>query len=226
MLAEINLLPRKQPRNYTFLIALAVLALVVAGAASFLFWSWKSQTSKLADMNQQIQAQQEIRAAQELKMENLANSNSAVQLESTIDWAKNYEVKTVPVLQHVISLLPERGYILNFEFSDDGKITLGTQFDTSREAAYYLSELTSSEWLKEVKMITLSTTLGKFNALTGEDASDPDKNDDKQKLENSMFVPRYAAVYEFAINQEKAKKAAAKAEKNKNVPSSSQGGQN
>ncbi|WP_409289539.1 PilN domain-containing protein [Peribacillus sp. SCS-37] len=217
MLVEINLLPRRHPRSYGFILSLVSLALIAAFVLAFTLWSWDAKRDELAATEKRIQTQQELRAAEELKKESLANSSSAIQLNRTIDWAENYEVKTVPLLQHLISLLPERGYIITFESGDDGKIMLATQFDTSREAAFYLNELSTSKWLKNVRMTTLSTKLGKVNALTGEDVSNKE-SDDKSKLDNDTYVPRYAAVYELFVNQEGAKKEAAKEAGKKNLP--------
>jgi hypothetical protein len=59
-------------------------------------------------------------------------------------------------MQHLTSLLPERGFIQSFGYTESGAVTLTVQFDSAREAAYFLNSLNHSKWIEEASLNSLA----------------------------------------------------------------------
>ncbi|SIE81740.1 Uncharacterised protein [Mycobacteroides abscessus subsp. abscessus] len=94
----------------------------------------------------------------------------------------------VYILNEVTKLLPERGYITEFEKDEENKIKQIVQFDTKSQAAYYLNSLLSLGWLDEAVLTEAKTT-------------DVLKDDDEEiSAAEEEILPRYFAAYELQIN--------------------------
>ena len=122
-------------------------------------------------------------------------TDSLTQLASTVEWAKAYPVKTVPVLQKLTSLLPERGFIKTFTYEETGNIVLTVQFEQSREAAYYLSSMLDSNWVSDAKINSLQ-------AITEFYDQTMDENFDDSHVKNEKYIPRYQGEFEITLNQD------------------------
>ncbi|CAH2716264.1 hypothetical protein BACCIP111895_03448 [Neobacillus rhizosphaerae] len=161
MLVEINLLPQKEPKKVGFIITLSSLLVVFVLIGGFYFWQTQSVKDELASLDRQISITKKIADKEQKNSETAASSSSINQLKSAINWANDYPIQTVPVMQHLTSLLPERGFIQSFGYSESGTVTLTVQFDSAREAAYFLDSLNQSKWIAEASLNSLAATESK-----------------------------------------------------------------
>ena len=157
MLVEINLLPQKEPRkfNILYLSVIAALLILISGVYG---WQVYSTKSDVASLDQQIANTQKIADATEKNASQNRTSNSASLLKAAVDWAKDYPIQTIPVMNHLTSLLPERGFIQSFAYTETGTVTISVQFDNAREAAYFLENLKDSDWIEDVSLTSLTAT--------------------------------------------------------------------
>ncbi|MBI0576509.1 PilN domain-containing protein [Neobacillus cucumis] len=158
MLVEINLLPKKEPKKINLIIALGsglALFLLIGG---IYLWQIKSTKSDVAEVDRQISMTQKIAEQQQQKSDSAQSINSVSQLKGAIEWANSYPIHTIPVMKHLTSLLPERGFIQSFSYTEAGTVSLTVQFDSAREAAYFLDSLNESKWFEEASLNSLSTT--------------------------------------------------------------------
>ncbi|ETI70306.1 fimbrial assembly family protein [Neobacillus vireti LMG 21834] len=158
MLVEINLLPQKEPKKFAFIITLSSLLAVFLVIGGFYFWQTQSVKDELTSLDRQISTTKKIAEKEQQNSETVASSSSVSQLKSAIEWAKDYPIQTVPVMQHLTSLLPERGFIQTFGYTESGAVTLTVQFDSAREAAYFLDSLNHSKWIEEASLNSLAAT--------------------------------------------------------------------
>ena len=82
-------------------------------------------------------------------------------LKNAVEWANNYPIQTIPVMQHLTGLLPERGFIQTFGYTEAGTVTLSVQFDSSREAAYFFDNLNESDWIDEASLKLINCSRGR-----------------------------------------------------------------
>jgi len=156
MLVEINLLPQKEPKKFSFIIILSCLLVVIVIIAGFYLWQTQSIKDELASLDRQISMTKKITEKEEQKSKKVESTGSVGQLKSAIEWAEKYPIQTIPVMRHLTSLLPERGFIQSFGYTEEGTITLTVQFDSAREAAYFLEHLNQSKWIEDASLSSLS----------------------------------------------------------------------
>lgn len=200
MLIEINLLPKKERKGIAAIFVLIFVLLLLISGSIYLFLTYQSAKLELSTLDNQLQTTKQLRAIQEQKLTEINSTSTVDELTSTIDWAEKLPVSTVTLLDHLTSLLPERGFIMNINYADTGTVSLNVQFDTSRQAAYYLNSLENSEVIKQVNVRSLVTS--------GEEL-EKDNKELKDKLEK-ILVPRYVASYDIQLNRQALKELASK----------------
>jgi type IV pilus assembly protein PilN len=189
MLIDINLLPQKErKRRLPVYIAIAVLCITLLVSAFLIIYTQISQL-KLDNLTKELEMKKEFRIQQEAAVSSVESSDGAQQLQTAVQWAEEYPIDTVPVLEHLTSLLPERGFFRQFNYTEAGTINLNVQFDTSRQAAYFLNDLKNSDWIADVKLASLETT------------SQGDTLDETVVLPEDQLMPRYLGQYEISLNQ-------------------------
>ncbi|RIW37699.1 pilus assembly protein PilN [Bacillus salacetis] len=189
MLIDINLLPQKEhKRRLPVYIAIAAISMALLGTVFLIIYTQVSQ-QKLDNLTKELEMKKEFRIQQETAVSNVESSDGMQQLQTAVKWAEEYPIDTVPVLEHLTSLLPERGFFRQFNYTEDGKINLNVQFDTSRQAAYFLNDLKNSDWIVDVKLASLETT------------SQAEAADETTALTEDQLMPRYLGQYEISLNQ-------------------------
>ncbi len=171
MLVEINLLPQKEPKKYNFLIVISsflVLFLLIGG---LYYWQTHSIKDQLSSLDRQISMTKKITQKQEQASKTVESTNSVNQLKSAIEWANDYPIQTIPVMRQLTSLLPERGFIQSFAYTEAGTITLTVQFDSGRAAAYFLDSLNQSKWISEAGLSSLAAAEAPTDSTTAATAT-------------------------------------------------------
>lgn len=156
MLVEINLLPQKEPRKTSFLIVVAALAVIFLALGTYYFLQIQSTKSDIANMDSQIKMTKDLAAIEEKNAQTSQSAMSVTLLKSAVVWANSYPIQTIPVMQHLTGLLPERGFIQTFGYTEAGIVTISVQFDSARESAYFLENLLESEWIDDANLSSLT----------------------------------------------------------------------
>ncbi|WP_075620469.1 hypothetical protein [Paenisporosarcina indica] len=193
MLVEINLLGEKERDRPAFVVAaisLILLGLVVGLVFYFLGNSFENKQQEIAAQSAEVVGQQ---AAIQAQMQTSVSLNDAQKLQKTVEWAETYQFDTLPLIRELTSLLPERGFFANFTFTSPNGALVDVQFDTSREAAFYLTQLKSSEMITVVNLTTLSSQV-----LEEATVEESDGTTNKVGPE-SQLMPRYLASYEITF---------------------------
>lgn len=186
MLIEINLLPEKDKKQVSMIIPMLILLLVAALAGFFLTLQYKQVKQELATTQNNIETVNELISLEGNQAEPISD---ITELQSVVDWAENYPISTVLMLQELSALLPERGFIMNFTYNDDGSVQLSVQFDSNREIAFYLKNVNDSIYVSDATLTQVNTT--EYENPTNE---------------NSV-VPRYTADFVLMLDKAAIKKA-------------------
>jgi Tfp pilus assembly protein PilN len=156
MLVEINLLPQKEPRKKSFFIIIAAMAVIFLSLGTYYFLQIQSTKSDIANIDSQIKMTKDLAAIEEKNANKSESELSITLLKSAVEWANSYPIQTIPVMQHLTGLLPERGFIQTFAYTEAGTVTISVQFDSAREAAYFLDNLNESEWIDDANLSSLT----------------------------------------------------------------------
>lgn len=216
MLVEINLLPQKERTKKAFVIALSSLLGLLIFISGAYIWQISTTKSDLKAIDNQLTL---LEKATELAGQNNAqapvSSESVSLLKNAVEWADSYPLQTVPVMQHLTSLLPERGFIQTFGYTESGAITLTVQFDSAREAAYFLDSLNASEWLEEASMTSLNA-----EEKETEDKQTSSTPATENRVQNE-YLPRYVGQFEVKFDVVTIKKLMTAADDNEEGAKSS-----
>ncbi|WP_187441997.1 PilN domain-containing protein [Sutcliffiella horikoshii] len=157
MLVDIDLLPKRKSRNITTPLVYGICAFFLLFVAIILFTFSNMVNNDVETAEQDLEMTQQLRIAKEEAMNRPQNSSSAQRLEDTVAWAEEYPLEMVPVMQDLIRLLPERGFIQSFSYDETGLLNLSVQFDESRDAAYFLYHLNESPQYHSIDLSSIST---------------------------------------------------------------------
>ncbi|GAE43961.1 hypothetical protein [Mesobacillus boroniphilus] len=148
-------------------------------------------------VDKKITTLQNLNNAQQEKLAEENAGNSVIKLQEAVEWIERYPVQTVPIMQNIISLLPERGFIQSFEYSNMDSILVTIQYDAARDAAFYLGSLKQSEWVREAELL---------NVVAAEIEDEPGSSNDSE----GKTLPRYSAAYKIVFHPDLFKPAAVK----------------
>ncbi len=178
MLVDINLLPEKQKKKYSVISIIALLLVCAALVAIFLFYQYEQVRQQANIVQKQIQDTKMLRLMKEQKLTEYTSSSAVSELDGAISWTEDLPIPTVFLIRHLSGLLPERGFVLNFNYNDDGNVNLTVQFDTSQEAAYYLKSLKDSAYIEGINLSSIITSVADDN---------PDVKDSTSILRNLSY---------------------------------------
>lgn len=189
MLVDINLLPQKErDRPAVLIAAVAILLLAIIIWAIFAMMA-RAEANEQQALQVQAQGVMAEQAQIRSELEARQGMNEEQQLQATVEWAESYQFDTIPLLEELVSLLPARGFFQTFSYTGLDQAQLVVQFDSSREAAYYLAQLKSSELLTSATLDNVATEI--FDEAEEEEIIvDPSK-------------PRYLATYTLLFQDER-----------------------
>lgn len=194
MLVDINLLPKKEQERPVMLLAIVGVFVIAILIWTIFFLMAQSQKNSQAEADTE-KTQLAIQSAEiQAQLDAAVGISDEQQLKTTVDWAEAYQFDTLPLLADLVDRLPERGYLESFSFTEPNLATLNIQFDSSREAAYYLTQLKASEL---VDSVVLDSVTNKEQAVVDED------DEDSQTEEEAIETPRYAASYSLVYLDER-----------------------
>ncbi|MGG4166868.1 hypothetical protein ABEW00_05195 [Rossellomorea vietnamensis] len=190
-LIDINLLPEKEKKGPVFFYSLAIILLLFLVGSFYFFFSLRSMHLETESTVRSISQTEQLIEVQQTKLLDSKSSQGMNDLERTIESMMDYPVETVPVLNELISLLPSRGFIQALEYSGRQTINASIQFDSSREAAYYLHHLKEVAWIREAEILEMT--------------AETSANENKLSADSEV-APRYLVEYSLTLDSKKLQK--------------------
>ncbi|PLT32394.1 hypothetical protein [Bacillus sp. V5-8f] len=189
MHVDINLLPEKEKRKLPLILIISLLLVVLFAFGAYAWSIYEQKIQEKDNLEKHLAYSKKLREIQQTKSAENNSSHVVDELETAIKWAEESSVSTFLLVRSITSMLPERGFILTFSFTDNGEVQLSVQFDSSRQAAYFLKSLSDSNLINQATLLDIKTeTLEETEA----------------KTEN--VLPRYIAQYSLIIDKKALKK--------------------
>lgn len=217
MLVDINLLPKKQIKNRAMFVVIIFILVIALACTTYVLTEQNKMNAEKQRLSSKLTTLETERITLEQMISQGEGSNSVIKLDQTVKWADDYFVETVPLIQHLSSLLPERGFIQSFNYTGEGAVSYIVQFDSSTEVAYYLARLKESPYLVDSKVnsITADQLEDELPTVTEEIITDPFTGVETVMTTITppaatevaeVVLPRYSAQFELTLNQEQLKK--------------------
>ncbi|GER66185.1 hypothetical protein BpJC7_04810 [Weizmannia acidilactici] len=156
MPVEINLLPKKEPKNMALLFWGGLLAAAFIIFLTVFFFMLHHAKQDLGAINEKIHQVEAMQAREQAKQKNDTDTQDLRKLASAVKWAKDYPVKAVPILDQLTKLLPKYGYITDFSCTETSA-DVTVQFESGDEVAYYLKRLNDSKYFSGAVLNNIKT---------------------------------------------------------------------
>ncbi|MBS4194831.1 PilN domain-containing protein [Lederbergia citri] len=182
---NINLIPPRKKKSYFLFYSFLIIFIVTILFSSILFLQIQAKKDHILSLEKERQQIQKLVEIENSKLNEAQITSSTDILYETITRVEKDRIDAVPLLSHLISLLSERGFFESIDYQLDGDVQLSVQFDSSRDAAYYLHELLQSSWLTDAKIISIT-------------AKEEIEDANNKEHEN---VLRYTASYQLSLNK-------------------------
>lgn len=184
MIVDINLLPKKEKKDISWLVVFVIILLLLLAAIVSFRQLYQLQQREVAAlrtewMNTQFISEQ---LSQQLD-EEVKSANE--QLREIITVVEGQLLPTTVILDHLVSQLPERGFFQSFDFFFPNEVKIVVQFDQWQEVAQFQHSLTASPLFQEVNLLSITTD--EWDVNEGEKGS---------------YLPRYTASMLLAVNRQ------------------------
>ncbi|WP_270179455.1 hypothetical protein [Alkalihalobacillus sp. CinArs1] len=183
MLIEINLLPKKTRRSFSFIYIPISVAMVLLITFIIFLVNANQLNNEQAELEQKLERSNELLSVMQGNDSEIVSS--ADTLQQYVTWLDSIEFSTVKLLDDLVARLPERGFFMEYAFDGDETVTVTVQFDQMKEVSQYLNALNESVNVTSASVLTVQTA-----QLT------------EETEEDSRILPRYVTDYEIVINKE------------------------
>jgi type IV pilus assembly protein PilN len=186
MNVEINLLRARKKRPIFTLLVYLLISVLVFGIL-FFYLTYLNVTSEISSKKNQIATLQQGKLKMLAEMEDLQYVTIIDEYETDVLKIEELHISSVKVLKKFVSLLPERGYFLDYSYSGNGIAKVYVQFDTLPEMSLYTDAMNAIAWVKDVELVNV------------------DIRQIGEKSEN--VLPRYYVQYAITLNMDEMKDA-------------------
>jgi type IV pilus assembly protein PilN len=191
MLVDINLLPVKEKKSLTSEILIIAIVTVMLGSFTWIGIDYYVSTSTLQEKESILQQEKLLFQTEQKKQDQLNQVIDSAPLVEKIEYIHGKKIAAKDLLNHLVALLPERGYFMKYEYRDRTSIVIEAQFDTLADTTHYLHELTNSPFLAQASIENMETT----------NFEEVEEGKDMTAFEN--ILPRYRGQYKVEFQKEK-----------------------
>ncbi|RAP74744.1 hypothetical protein [Paenibacillus montanisoli] len=182
-LMEINLLPRREKIGYAFKAAASALLICAVLGPAWLGIQYYTVTHSLERVQQELDMTKKLHAAKEKNIVQGNVGSAASGLSAMIPLVEQVPVSAVSVLNRLVALLPQRGFVLDYQYSE-GAATMTVQFDTLLETSAYLNQLNRADWVEGV--VIPGVAAGSEGTVES----------------TAQQVPKYTTTFQIALNKQ------------------------
>lgn len=191
MLVDINLLPVKESKSLKTTILLIVAVTLFLGSATWLGLDYYVSAGTLEEKERLLEQEKLLVQTQLEKQQQAVPQVESAPLAEKIDYIRDKKIAATDLLQHLVALLPERGFFMKYEYKDKKTVLVEAQFDTLAETSNYLFELTNSPYLATATIEKMETT--NFEEI----------NEGEDMTAMNDYLPRYRSLYKIEFEKEK-----------------------
>ncbi|MFD2046321.1 PilN domain-containing protein [Ornithinibacillus salinisoli] len=187
MLPEVNLLPKIERQSsalYILFISGLLIFLILLAAITFLYFH---VNNNLEDTNQNIENLNQERQLLEARLSSTGTDETIDLFENVLAYAQHHVTPTSNFINELMVLLPENSYLSNYNYSVES-VEFEVQFETMDDIADYVTKLTESDYVTDVKV-------NQLNAIEV-----PVKQDKEDGEDNEITTSFYTVSYSIIVN--------------------------
>jgi type IV pilus assembly protein PilN len=152
MNVEINLLREKPKAHPIFRILIYLLVAILLANAVFIYVKYSSVSSEIEMLETKIKSTETERIALEAKINNMQSDSFINEYKQDVNVIKAFHFSSVGILNDFVRVLPERGFFIDYTFSENGTVDVFVKFDTLPEMSMYTDGLSSLPFVTNVSL--------------------------------------------------------------------------
>ncbi|OZM57863.1 hypothetical protein CIB95_05765 [Lottiidibacillus patelloidae] len=152
MNVEINLLREKPKAHPIFRILIYILIATVLASGAFMYVKYSSVSSEIEMLETKIKSAEAERIALEAKITDMQSGSFIDEYVQDVNKIEAFHFSSVGILNDFVKLLPERGYFIDYTFSENGIVDIYVKFDTLPEMSMYTDGLSSLSFVTNVSL--------------------------------------------------------------------------
>lgn len=190
MLPDINLLPEYERENSLLYILFwigLIISFILFGVLGYFYFTEKNSMKETDSLLQELYDE---KSQLEEQLAALTTEEETDSIVNAATFIENHLIPTSAFIDELITLLPENGYLSNYNYTYQS-VDIETQFETMGEAADYVSALLASNYVKDAMINEIYT----FELSSEENEA--------EENEEEMFnvIPRYNVSYTIDVDQ-------------------------
>lgn len=190
MLPDINLLPEYERENSLLYILFwigLIISFILFGVLGYFYFTEKNSMKETDSLLQELYDE---KSQLEEQLAALTTEEETDSIVNAATFIENHLIPTSAFIDELITLLPENGYLSNYNYTYQS-VDIETQFETMGEAADYVSALLASNYVKDAMINEIYT----FELSSEENEAGEN--------EEEMFnvIPRYNVSYTIDVDQ-------------------------
>lgn len=190
MLPDINLLPEYERENSLLYILFwigLIISFILFGVLGYFYFTEKNSMKETDSLLQELYDE---KSQLEEQLAALTTEEETDSIVNAATFIENHLIPTSAFIDELITLLPENGYLSNYNYTYQS-VGIETQFETMGEAADYVSALLASNYVKDAMINEIYT----FELSSEENEAGEN--------EEEMFnvIPRYNVSYTIDVDQ-------------------------
>jgi type IV pilus assembly protein PilN len=152
MNVEINLLREKPKAHPIFRILIYLIVAIVLMYAVFIYVKYSSVSSEIDMLESKIKSTETERIALEAKINDMQSDSFINEYKQDVNVIEAFHFSSVGILNEFVRVLPERGFFIDYAFSEDGIVDIYVKFDTLPEMSMYTDGLSSLPFVTYVSL--------------------------------------------------------------------------
>lgn len=167
MLIEINLLPKKQPKNIAIFISIFIFLVIVCGALGFMYYYSTTLNTQINTIKQSAHTVQVERLEIEKAITDAQTANQLNQSDVILKDIVDKTVHTSVLLDQVEAQLPVGAEMPTYNYADATTMNLTVKVNVANEVGQFAEGLETLTWIDRAKVQTITANTGDEDGFTG-----------------------------------------------------------
>lgn len=166
MLIEINLLPKKKPKNMAIVISFVLFLVILCGALGFIYYYSTTLNTEINNVKQTAHTIQVERLELEKTINDQAAASELNESDKMLMEIIDSTVQTSTLIDQMEAQLPTGATIPMYNYTDAQTMNINVEVQSADEVGLYAENLETLPWVKRAMVQSVSTQEGEDEGVS------------------------------------------------------------
>lgn len=167
MLIEINLLPKKQPKNFAIFISTFIFLIILCGSLGFMYYYSTTINTQINTIKQSAHTVQVERLELEKEISDRMTATELNQSDVILKDIVDKTVMTSVLIEQMDAQLPDGAEIPTYNYADAAAMNITVKVNVANEVGQFAEGLEALTWVDRAKVQTITANTGEEEGFTG-----------------------------------------------------------